>query len=207
MAAMLALYFEDHEEKFIQLLYAFIDRPRLVKRFINIYRSYRGSAPTTRAQSARFAGVLELARVSSGLDPARHPRRTPDGRGEGRRRDRSRRQGPHLASAPRRPRRGTRRGRHVHRASEERDRGRRLQAGAGQQAGPRAAQPRGLSILGSPRSLLLLRLAPHRAHRPSRRRTPNEHLDEVQAAHSARPTTRPRALLGAHTLSASLALT
>ena len=46
-------------------------------------------------------------------------------------------------------------------------------------------EPRGLSILGSPRSLLLLRLAPHRAHRPSRRRTPNEHLDEV------RPLTPP----------------
>jgi septal ring factor EnvC (AmiA/AmiB activator) len=36
-----ALFFEDHEEEFIANLYAFIDRPRLAKRFINIYRLLR----------------------------------------------------------------------------------------------------------------------------------------------------------------------
>lgn len=36
-----ALYFEDHEETFIKGLYDFIDRPRLAKRFINIYRLLR----------------------------------------------------------------------------------------------------------------------------------------------------------------------
>jgi hypothetical protein len=39
--AIVALYFEDHEQRFIATLYNFIDRPRLAKRFINIYRLLR----------------------------------------------------------------------------------------------------------------------------------------------------------------------
>jgi len=50
-----ALYFEDHEETFIQLLHAFIDRPRLAKRFINIYRLLRVRADDE-GESALFAG-------------------------------------------------------------------------------------------------------------------------------------------------------
>jgi hypothetical protein len=50
-----ALYFEDHEEQFIQLLYAFIDRPRLAKRFINIYRLLRVRADDE-GENVRFAG-------------------------------------------------------------------------------------------------------------------------------------------------------
>jgi len=59
-----ALYFEDHEETFIQLLHAFIDRPRLAKRFINIYRLLRVRAPTTRARAR--SSPDRRARASTG---------------------------------------------------------------------------------------------------------------------------------------------
>lgn len=49
-----ALYFEDHEQQFIEALYAFIDRPRLAKRFINIYRLLRVRADDD-GESATFA--------------------------------------------------------------------------------------------------------------------------------------------------------
>ena len=39
-----ALFLEDHEEAFIKLFHAFIDRPRLAKRFLNIYRLVRVEA-------------------------------------------------------------------------------------------------------------------------------------------------------------------
>jgi hypothetical protein len=51
-----ALYFEDHEQQFIEQLHAFIDRPRLAKRFINIYRLLRVRADDE-DESARFAGT------------------------------------------------------------------------------------------------------------------------------------------------------
>jgi hypothetical protein len=49
-----ALFFEDHEETFIQLLHGFIDRPRLAKRFVNIYRLLRVRADDEQ-ESATFA--------------------------------------------------------------------------------------------------------------------------------------------------------
>lgn len=50
-----ALYFEDFEEAFIQQLHPFIDRPRLAKRFVNLYRLLRVRADDD-GESGAFAG-------------------------------------------------------------------------------------------------------------------------------------------------------
>jgi hypothetical protein len=50
-----AQFFEDHEERFIRGLHGFIDRPRLAKRFVNIYRLLRVRAEDEQ-EGARFAG-------------------------------------------------------------------------------------------------------------------------------------------------------
>jgi len=71
------LFFEDHEQEFIERLYAFIDRPRLAKRFINIYRLLRvraddeGESATfaARAGSTDFRAALLLLAIHVG-----HPR-------------------------------------------------------------------------------------------------------------------------------------
>jgi hypothetical protein len=49
-----ALFLEDWEEDYLQLLYAFIPTPRLVKRFVNVYRLLRVTA--TQTDFNRFVG-------------------------------------------------------------------------------------------------------------------------------------------------------
>ena len=61
-----ALFFEDHEESFIQLLYAFIDRPRLAKRFVNIYRLLRVRADDEN-ESATFAAERDSSAYRAAL--------------------------------------------------------------------------------------------------------------------------------------------
>jgi KAP family P-loop domain/TIR domain len=68
------LFFEDHEEEFIACLYAFIDRPRLAKRFINIYRLLRVRADdegessifAARASASDFRAALVLLAIHVG---------------------------------------------------------------------------------------------------------------------------------------------
>jgi hypothetical protein len=55
-AAEPAMVFEDHEESFIKLLYEFIDRPRLAKRFVNIYRLLRVRADDE-GETVKFAAL------------------------------------------------------------------------------------------------------------------------------------------------------
>jgi hypothetical protein len=50
-----ALVFEDHEEEYLQGLHAFVDRPRLAKRLVNIYRLLRVRADDE-GRSATFFG-------------------------------------------------------------------------------------------------------------------------------------------------------
>lgn len=52
--ASVGRFFEDHEEQFLRQLHAFIDRPRLAKRFLNIYRLLRVRA-AEEASSEDFA--------------------------------------------------------------------------------------------------------------------------------------------------------
>lgn len=61
-----AMYFEDHEESFIQLLYTFIDRPRLAKRFVNIYRLLRVRADDE-GEGMRFAAGPTSEEYSAAL--------------------------------------------------------------------------------------------------------------------------------------------
>lgn len=76
-SASVGRFFEDHEEKFLRQLHAFIDRPRLAKRFLNIYRLLRVRAAETpesedfalSAQSDDYRAAQVLLAINVG-----HPR-------------------------------------------------------------------------------------------------------------------------------------